>query len=514
MKILSKKNTFWGLICCLALIAACNRGVISATSETAFIAPLIPGLEPAFTTFRADTEVDNQFDLPNGGYLKVPAGSFVDANGLPIKGTVDLKYREMHDAYDIMLAGISMAYDSAGSHHLETAGMFELRGSHHGQEIFIKEGSALEVRFASQVPENDYMAYYLDEKERNWKFLGFSSAAKPEKAPEKAKEPVGETPKQLFVLDYSAALDVEYNNTLNEYVNLNLNWGTTVLDTIEKTLDHDAVLSKIGAYDLKWMNAICYDKIRYDNQDVPAAFMAWARTDNKPLPKWLKPRKVPKGTTSPNGDQKGFEVKQPGLSFAEARPTKQIGIFSITFFNAEKTDSFQIQAEAVLPIGALFSVNPVDWKRNQVNMLAAKREKEKQELAAAFHNFRLLDFGVYNCDRLYKMGPTVLVNCQFQLDRPSDFSNTSRLYMIPEGDRSVIDLYTGIRSLKCPIQHACRFLAVLPDNKLAVFSVQQYKAIDFAGLQQATQPECTFQLSVLPQQIKSKDDLVAAISGN
>lgn len=104
--------------------------------------------------------------------IKVPANSFVDKQGQDIRGEVTIAYREFHHPADIIVSGIPMAYDSAGQHYnLESAGMFDIRGYHNGEPVFIKPDKNLEVELASQNAEHRFNQYYFDTVAGNWLYM-------------------------------------------------------------------------------------------------------------------------------------------------------------------------------------------------------------------------------------------------------------------------------------------------------------------------------------------------------
>lgn len=128
-----------------------------------------------------------------GSKIKVPAGSFVSKSGEDIVGDVTIEYREFHDPADIVVSGIPMAYDSAGhKYNLESAGMFDIRGSYNGEPVFIKPDKQLDVTLASASSENRFNQYFLDTVARNWQYLKRDHAIpvkNPEHRPQAAPVP-------------------------------------------------------------------------------------------------------------------------------------------------------------------------------------------------------------------------------------------------------------------------------------------------------------------------------------
>ncbi|HRD40305.1 MAG TPA: hypothetical protein PLC65_16880, partial [Bacteroidia bacterium] len=76
--------------------------------------------------------------------IKVPQNAFVNKAGPDIIGDVEIQYREMHDQADIIASGIPMTYDSAGTkYHFESAGMFDIKASQNGEQVFLKHGKQI-----------------------------------------------------------------------------------------------------------------------------------------------------------------------------------------------------------------------------------------------------------------------------------------------------------------------------------------------------------------------------------
>ncbi len=130
-----------------------------------------------FESFQLQAEEAVEIQTPGGSLIKIPAGSLVDADGKPVRGKVELSYREFHSAADIFRSGIPMRYDSAGSSHiLRSAGMFEMRAAQEGKPVFIAEGKEIELRMNS-AKSGSYNFYKLNESgDNNWQYLKTASS--------------------------------------------------------------------------------------------------------------------------------------------------------------------------------------------------------------------------------------------------------------------------------------------------------------------------------------------------
>lgn len=122
------------------------------------------GLDVKFNAWEMDADKAKVFKLKNGSNIHVPAGAFIDKFGQPVKGKVEIKYREFHNAADIIASGIPMHYDSAGTrHHFESGGMFEIRGNQNGEPVFLANGKNIDVNMVSYNKDKNFNHYYLDE---------------------------------------------------------------------------------------------------------------------------------------------------------------------------------------------------------------------------------------------------------------------------------------------------------------------------------------------------------------
>ncbi len=136
-------------------------------------------LKTPYASYKVNNGAGGTITHPTSTRLKIPKNSFVDKSGKSIVGDVTIEYREFHDVADVIINGIPMAYDSAGKkYNLETAGMFDIRGTKDGEPVFIAPGKDLKVELASKTDESRFNQYYLDTIERNWKYIQKDEAVK------------------------------------------------------------------------------------------------------------------------------------------------------------------------------------------------------------------------------------------------------------------------------------------------------------------------------------------------
>lgn len=138
----------------------------------AFIRPPSQKILVPYASYKVNAAKGGEIRHSTQSKIKVPAKAFVDKQGADIVGDVEIRYREFHNQADIIASGIPMTYDSAGTkYHLESAGMFDIRGYQDGEPVFIRPGKPITVELASQQPADHYNQYVLDTIAGNWKYI-------------------------------------------------------------------------------------------------------------------------------------------------------------------------------------------------------------------------------------------------------------------------------------------------------------------------------------------------------
>ncbi|WP_156039774.1 hypothetical protein [Aureispira sp. CCB-QB1] len=214
-----------------ALLAACdsnsnnqkNQAINLPTDEQGIEAPVlavsppIQGLDIPFQSYSVATSDGMTIETATGTTIEIPANAFVDKDGNPISGNVEIKFREFHDATDIIASGIPMHNPETGE-YMETAGMFEIKGEQAGQEIFVKGDKDIKVNLASFNEGNQFNFYKLGPKDCRWEDKGTAAATPNVKKQERlaaldaALPPVPVKPrKHSNVENFVFDLDVNYS---------------------------------------------------------------------------------------------------------------------------------------------------------------------------------------------------------------------------------------------------------------------------------------------------------------
>lgn len=137
------------------------------------INPPLEGLNIPTTIYKVIAEKGATLNFKTGSKIIIPKNVFVDENGKVLKGEVELRYREFHDAVDFFVSGIPMTYDSAGvRYHFQSAGMMEMLAYQNGKAVNISSEKSINVELASNYTGKEYNLYKLDTTKNNWACLG------------------------------------------------------------------------------------------------------------------------------------------------------------------------------------------------------------------------------------------------------------------------------------------------------------------------------------------------------
>ena len=170
MKTLTKN---YGAFLCILIALGLFTKCVSDKELSSAITPSFKNFDVAYETFEVSPE-GGRFTLINGTELVLPANCFVDANGNPIEGNVQVKYREFHEAEEIIASGIPMTYQEGGEEgFLVTAGMMEMRGTDaQGNEVFFAKNKSADFNMASFLDEEGVDFYALNEATGTWTKTG------------------------------------------------------------------------------------------------------------------------------------------------------------------------------------------------------------------------------------------------------------------------------------------------------------------------------------------------------
>jgi len=127
--------------------------------------------EPALK-YDLNAETGEQLFLESGTEIYIPERAFLQSNGQPVAGTVQLVFKEWHSLSEIFVSGIPMNYTEKGKKGaLSSAGMFEIRANQNGVDLRMNPYAPIVVNVASKRRETDFMNLTLNPKSGKWEAL-------------------------------------------------------------------------------------------------------------------------------------------------------------------------------------------------------------------------------------------------------------------------------------------------------------------------------------------------------
>lgn len=149
--------------------------------------PLVMQTDVKRSKFTFNTEQPVKINALSGTVICIPANAFVDADGNPVTGDVQVTYREIKTPLDMLVSGVPMAYDSGGMvNQFQSAGNFEILAFQNGEPLQLGNNQTIEMNFASADEERDYNFYQLDAESGNWEYKEAANA-KPDAAADNKK---------------------------------------------------------------------------------------------------------------------------------------------------------------------------------------------------------------------------------------------------------------------------------------------------------------------------------------
>ncbi len=124
-----------------------------------------------YEVFTVHPTQESKFTTRKGSTITVPPLAFTFPDGTICLEPVELKFSEYHNVAEIFLSGIPMMYDSAGvSYTFESAGMFDIRAYHQGQNLVLADQKEIGIDLVSNA-EGIYNFYYFDSTVNQWTYL-------------------------------------------------------------------------------------------------------------------------------------------------------------------------------------------------------------------------------------------------------------------------------------------------------------------------------------------------------
>jgi hypothetical protein len=424
---------------------------ISVKPNSAVVAPPLKNIDVVFNKMTVQAAQGGELSLDNGTRIIIPANAFVNENGEPVTGEVNIQYREFHNAAEIIASGIPMT-NPEGTKFMQTAGMFEMRGTQGEATLEIASDQSIEVKMASFVEDGQtYDFFILDEEKGEWQDKGTAAPQKnaiklqalkklptvPE-APAKPQAPTEEA----FKFDF----DINYQK-----------------------------FPELRAYE--------------------GVIWQYAGTNK---------------ATNPENNAWIFSEDWADISLEKASN----GQYVIALKGNDKT--FKTEVQPVLEGKNLQeAMYEFEQRQTKYKEIKAAREEEQERLANEadlLRSFQVEQFGIYNWD-VWKDPARMILSAKFDFgaDYNADVNNIS-VFLVTADKRSVVRYHAGdFDKFSFDPSDNNKLMAVLPGNKIGIFSVEAFKKLDIQTIEK--DKAFTFKMSVQSKAVESVDDLGQMLAG-
>ena len=439
------------------LLSSCANQVSNATQQSTslekyVVAPPSPKLDVPFIAKTVASDQASKITFASGSSIDIPAGIFVDENNQPVTKPVDLLFREFHTAADMIASGIPMKVrmEEGTEEWMQTAGMFELKGFCEGKEVKIAAGKTLNVNLVSNV-DGEYPFWYFNPESGNWEKQSQVSTAVPN--PNFMSAPV---------------LDVEVSAPPAKPIEF---------DPSKPALNFDINVKKLP--ELANLGRIIWQYAGTDAQKDPANH-EWVFRHN-----WDN---------------------------ATIEPTSTPNVYHLTLVSRDS-------GEYMIPVCPNKAGKDLERAKAQYTALMAEYEKGVEMLknreqtitfqGAFMRSMQVSGFGIHNCDVFYNMRNSFHVMADFDFGEsiPVNAKQLIPVFLITGDSRSVITVpFTAWDNFRFNINERNKILAILPDNKLAIFDYSDFKS-QLGEIKAASEKRFVFKMRVLDTPLKSFSDL-------
>jgi uncharacterized lipoprotein YehR (DUF1307 family) len=417
----------------------------ASLTDNIAVNPLIKELDVPFKNFKINTSNDTSLTF---GKLKtkinIPANCFVFEDGTPVEGNVQIDYREIRTAAEIMLSGITMKYDSSGTtYDFQTAGMFDIRGYKNNKPIKFANGKSIQIEYDSNEEDDNYNFYCLDENKANWDYLS---------------TPKVEIRKPAVEIDSSAIKANE--QALAKLPEINI-------DSLKKTLPIKPQL--VGKDQEIW--DFEYDYINYPQfkRFTGVMWQYYGDSANNPLKLKKNITWTPTAFVAINDAEGIYKVKLKSKNRKIEMKMRAVYMGEHYTFAQQKYKQKLKEHNAA-----------IERHRSERNRLMANINQSawnQAMRAQAIRTMNINGFGVYNCDRYYRQ--TGVKNLIAKIDTSNILDKTKKptIFLVANNSTVVINVSDLIKTSNFIYsEHEDNKLVMIhPSKEVSTFSKENFR---------------------------------------
>jgi len=346
-----------------------------------WVHPPITAADVPYATYTIENQKGGTISYASGSTIVIPANAFLDEKGQPVKGNVEVKYREFADQLDIFLSGIPMVYDSGGHRfNFESAGMCDFTASQKGTSLQINPQAPLTINMVSGNSDNDFSLYYLDKEKQQWINKGVAklSVVNPEIGADPALPPTPEASLVKPVMPEKITGDmpvIKVKIDSNAYAELK------DFDNLQFQLDEKETRFHPEDANVEW------EDFRLNKRNGKGLYEICFSTKKQSKSYLAKP------VLDEKDFNKGLINYQLKLEAYEKK-MKEIELQRENWVKFKKEEDKRNKQQLM------------EKSRKEDSLITAENEKTKQYningMSRTLRSFDVRNFGVWNCDRRYK----------------------------------------------------------------------------------------------------------------
>jgi len=480
-----------------------------------------------YASYKVNNAKGSYIVHPSTSKIKIPKNTFVDKLGKDIIGEVTIEYREFHDMGDIIVAGIPMAHDSDNKrYNLESAGMFDIKGSQDGEPVFIKPDKKIEVELASSNDEKRFNQYFLDTVLKNWRYMKQDVAYAPPTVVKKASgvqinnKPKVDNPKLLALKNQ---IEVLIPKKIDSVKTVFLKKAEQLFQTKEPLKPMRSNKSRPtfkldGSYnefpELSAFNNVVFE-VGPENKNYTKEFNEITWSDVKVTQGPVKGKNYILNLSYRNRFEK--LIVYPVLTGADFDKAQKNYENKFSDYQALVEKSKENEQRLVVEMQTKQAAYMAELKLKQQEYDRAKIRyltQQQNELAAslvtlssqakASRIFNIAQFGIFNSDCPHAQPTGRSVNPIFVFETEGNFALPDQVYLVDHTNRSVYNLnpQNGFQLSLSP--EGVHSICIFKKNKIYLCDKQQFKQTLENGSNK-------FKIKVLPEASENLVDFKKAL---
>ena len=479
------------------------------------ISPPFKSFNIPYKKFHVDASAGDTIIYHTGTEVHIPKRAFVDKNGNPVTGEVEIQYREMHTPADFFISGIPLEYDSGGTKYaFESAGMMEMLAFRENDTVYLHPDKEVDVLFASAYEGTDYNVYYYDKKQKNWVYKGKDEVMKPTadtvEGPEYATPLADEEPNPN---QKAQPLPEEEKRELAS-IEQEVEQIKKAKPVKPQKANPQKPAMRIDVNAAEFPEIAVYENMLFeftnDNKEVNPndAHVVWS--DVK-VEKWKRGTYRITFSTAEKSVQYVVKPVFEGRSYKDA-----MKVFHEKYEEYEAKLADKKAAEKRQRRQYEKTIQEQSERRSAYEKLMEERERRMRETADSvalawqqqnattrrfIRAFSIDGLGIWNCDAVRRMPGGNVVSASF-VDDNQNHLNLRKVYLVQKNRNQIISYSKSqLGNFEYDPGRRNMLWAVTPENRLAVFTYD-----DFRGVPNRKGPY-TFQMTVVDREFNSTAEI-------